>query len=719
MLTLLGCLIAVALLGYGISDTNHKTDPSFTYSVANYIGILEVVVVMSCKKTRVRILMHVLMVTLKIVLFRVRNATNTDDIVRIVLYEVIFFFYYLYHSYLEKQKFRTINQSITRLKNYQSLVSEDLPLSVLILDGDLKNVIFQNAHFAHTFNHRTMNIDILKKFKTEEEGSALIPQEPRSVYDCLEEIFEKINLGNRGHMSISAYIETNPRNGESPTLTSQTVHKNRFQIIIRKISWNFKPSFAFIFNDLTDKEMVVALTLADQQKENVIATVSHELRTPINGIIGLLNMSLEKCNNPEQLEHLTHCKSVSKLLLYLVNSILDLSQVRQNKLKVVKNNFNLYEMLEEIKALYTFQFEQKGLKFIIEQGPKLPRGVYNDKHRLIEVLINLLSNALKFTFKGYVKLKVSIDGAEPNCLSFSVEDTGIGIKDEDFPKLFHMFGKLEQQDKKINKHGVGLGLTICNQLIKALNFGANNKEMKVKSSYGEGTTFFFSIPYKKEARKEASAHVQYLLTDDTFDFNEYLEPNETPAKDPHFNERVSTLFSPKTLRNPFCEPPQNKRSVLGTSFHEDDSLEKLLPRQFSLTSRDRAVSSEKQVLVVDDNTFNHLAISHLLQRYGIKVYKAMSGQECLDLLMKKGKHINLIFMDIQMPVMDGIETTKRIKELIKSGQLPDIPIAALTATVDEGNRELYLKSGMIEVCEKPLKEKDVGRIVYKYVYKLE
>ena len=167
------------------------------------------------------------------------------------------------------------------------------------------------------------------------------------------------------------------------------------------------------------------------------------------------------------LTYLDHCKRCSKLLLHPVNSILDLSQIRHNGLKIAKENFNLDKCLEEVRSLYIYAAQCKNIQFLVERTPTVPDTIFTGQHRLVQILINLLGNAIKFTFSGYVKLKVSVDDAEK--ILFEVEDTGIGIADKDKCKLFKMFGKLNQSNKNTNKQGVGLGLTIANELVRVLN----------------------------------------------------------------------------------------------------------------------------------------------------------------------------------------------------------------------------------------------------------
>ncbi len=266
----------------------------------------------------------------------------------------------------------------------------------------------------------------------------------------------------------------------------------------------------------------MALKFADEQKDKVIATVSHELRTPINGILGLLEMVKARVTDQVSTMYLDNCKSCSSLLLYLVNSILDLSQLRNNSLTIVKNPFKLDQLLEEIRTLYLFQCDEKKIDFLLENNVQEDyKEIYTDKYRLIEVLINLLGNAIKFTFKGSITLRVSQNPPDSSKLTFSVIDTGVGIKPEDRPKLFKMFGKITQANKNINSHGVGLGLTIVNELVKSLNDDGIGS-LEFESEYGKGTSFSFTISVEnpsegriESARSHSSQMREYESYRDT------------------------------------------------------------------------------------------------------------------------------------------------------------------------------------------------------------
>jgi len=177
-----------------------------------------------------------------------------------------------------------------------------------------------------------------------------------------------------------------------------------------------------------------------------------------------------------------------------VNSILDLSQIKNNSLKIVKQSFVLDDIMEEVKSLYLYQCQVKNIKLIIEKASNVPKELFTDRYRLMEILVNLMGNAVKFTFKGSVTLKIELDSQRRDKLKFSIIDTGIGIKEEDQAQLFQRYHKIQNEDENININGVGLGLTIVKELVAALNSNDQEEDhIELRSEYMKGSTFIFKI----------------------------------------------------------------------------------------------------------------------------------------------------------------------------------------------------------------------------------
>ena len=236
------------------------------------------------------------------------------------------------------------------------------------------------------------------------------------------------------------------------------------------------------------------MKIADSNKAKVLASVSHELRTPLNAIIGRLGRCEAQIkDNPEVIEYLSLCRDNAHLLLRLANSLLDLQQLIHGKFKINPAKTEIRKILRDIAKLFKFQTAQKGIDLNLHIAERVPKFINTDEGRLKQILINLVANALKFTFTGSITLQV-IEYME--YLQISVIDTGAGIKDEEKYKLFTMFGKLGDQ-QEVNKNEIGLGLTIANALSLALSGRIDDedgqKSIEVESKVGKGSRFYFKI----------------------------------------------------------------------------------------------------------------------------------------------------------------------------------------------------------------------------------
>jgi signal transduction histidine kinase len=199
---------------------------------------------------------------------------------------------------------------------------------------------------------------------------------------------------------------------------------------------------------------------------------------------------LQKCH-----KYIKYSMKASNGLLMLVNDLLDFSQFINGKLRMTFEEINILSTVKDVAKIIKFQAKRKGLEFIIDCKFGKEMTMKTDSNRLKQILFNLLGNSLKFTQKGYIKLLLQINkNSKEEMISFSVEDTGIGIKPKNISRLFNMFGKLEQKDKSINKGGVGLGLSICQVIVKCLNHNAENIGIKVESQFGKGSIFSFLLP---------------------------------------------------------------------------------------------------------------------------------------------------------------------------------------------------------------------------------
>lgn len=353
---------------------------------------------------------------------------------------------------------------------------------------------------------------------------------------------------------------------------------------------------------------------ANKAKSEFLSNMSHEIRTPMNGIIGFVELLLGIENDEEKVEYLNIIKESSKHLLDIINDILSLSKIEANKYKICEKPTNLYSKLKTTAKLYKRQFNTKGLDFKIELNKSLDKDIITDETVFLTILNNLLSNALKFTDKGYVNL--SLNEIHGNKIELIIEDTGIGINEE---KQKHLFESFEQGEHYLTKQygGTGLGLAIVKKMVELLK-----GEISVKTKLGKGTRFVLTIPFK-----ELTSNCKK-------------------------NKKIITELSTK---------------------------------------------KKLKVISADDVEINQLLLEKIIKTECVIFKKVYNGKELLDELDKET--YDLILMDIQMPVLNGIEATKQIRNH-KSHK--HMPIIAISAYAFEEDITEMKKAGINDYVTKPI-----------------
>ena len=700
-LLLLGVIIGFLVSIIIILIKQQKNVLIRSFLVGNTWGIAETIIILSFKQTRFCVGALALAMSFKMIALREQLFGDPECVLVVLLISIFTLTIYMYNNVLDRKTFKIIYESRDKLKKFQDLLSNDFPSNVVIVNSAFDCILYSNQCFRAKFKiHKdeeafsVKNIGIFEKLIIEPDTTAIQSDDNTKI--SLPGFLQNLSLNSRKIQEDSKVLTLSATYTDDPDTTTY------YEIKLRQVLWENKCAYAILLNDVSDKQMVVALRMADKQKDRVIATLSHELRTPINGILGLLEMVKARIADTLSLNYLEYAKSCSNLLLYLVNSILDLSQLRHNSLRIVKTSFSLDELLGEVKSLYMFHSQQKGVEFVVEKGEDVPDMIYTDKYRLIEVLINLVGNAMKFTFEGSITLSIAVDEECSHKLVFSVTDTGIGIKDNDKSKLFQMFGKITYDNKNINSQGVGLGLTIANELVKALNDKDHQQKIEFESEHNKGSRFWFkvdtSIIEKSDSKETLSDDDICSQLLDSLDIKERAPGS---IKQLHSNiERYSKVYKGNYKTGPQLSSIQTQ---------ENETLSCRL--KLLSTESNRA----KKALIVDDNPFNLMAASFILEQLGFTITKAFNGKECIRLLEKSlhsEDRYSVIITDIQMPVMDGLEMSRIIEQRILKGEMYPIPIVAATAqSLNRQERARYGEYGIKYAIEKPINKEEVKNIL--------
>ncbi len=424
------------------------------------------------------------------------------------------------------------------------------------------------------------------------------------------------------------------------------------EISINLIQYKGRSCHFGYFKNITErKEAENALRLSKELaeksarfKSQFLADMSHEIRTPMNGVIGLTELALGQEMSSDLRDYLNKILTSSQSLLGILNDILDLSKIEAGGLTIVPASFDFDTVIDTLRHLFEQQAQRKGLAFHIDISGNTPLELIGDSLRLQQVLSNLLSNAVKFTESGHVELKISVLRRLKNqvILSFSVQDTGIGLSQSDISKLFVPFG---QADDSISRRfgGTGLGLAISRNLISLMG-----GTLKVDSVLGRGAVFSFELTLEV-----AGERIERLIRHEFFD-----------ADRRHSNQQFHTV-----------------NNLIGL-----------------------------HLLVAEDNLVNQFVAHGLLERSGFVVTLASNGKEALELLERQ--KFDAVLMDMQMPVMDGLEAVRSIR---KQKKFADLPVIALTAGVTQEDRNRCFAAGMNDFACKPINTPELIETLSKWI----
>ncbi|MGE0084536.1 MAG: transporter substrate-binding domain-containing protein [Desulfococcaceae bacterium] len=519
---------------------------------------------------------------------------------------------------------KLVKEISERRRAEEALCESESKLS-LVVDGIPDMLVYIKADLRYAFVNKAYS-DWYGLSREDIVGKKIRDILPRDVYERSLPNYQHVLRGN------TLFFENQTLNSEgrkSFVRVRMVPHRSEGQVI---------GFFASVI-DITERKQAEeelktakeAAEAATRAKSEFLANMSHEIRTPMNAVVNMTRLLLDTDLKGEQRDYAETAMTSSEILLSLLNDILDFSKIEAGKLELENRNFSLKDMLESVVKIINLKACEKGLRLEHSIDPDVHPFVTGDPVRLCQILLNLMNNAVKFTEKGGITVRVSSEDQTDTHITvkFGVTDTGAGIPENRRDRLFQPFSQLDASTSR-RYGGTGLGLVISKQLAELMGGSVG-----LESEPGKGSSFWFTAKMRK-------------------------------AEGKMFNDEYLMLKEKKTSDN--------------SSFNIQNP--------------------EFRILLAEDNIPNQKVVLAILKKYGLSADIANNGREAVEALRKKPYH--LVFMDMQMPEMDGVEAALLIRNPDSGVLNPDVPIVAMTANATMEDRQKCLDAGMNDYISKPV-----------------
>ncbi|CAK63833.1 unnamed protein product (macronuclear) [Paramecium tetraurelia] len=610
-------------------------------------------------------------------------------------------------------------------------------------------IIYQNKKSSYLMEDKSIN-EILMQAPTliDKQTKQLLQEQCNIKLQSVQDFRE--SLTQISLKELLEIIKTNlPLPHQLDVYVLQDFEMFYFQILINKESCD-KTTYNIVFQDMSDYSHYIKKKHSQTTMKQLFKSFSHELNTSLNYILALAQVAQCHENVPKTVSEkyflpILHC---GRIMHSLISDIMDYNLILSKQFNVEVSNFNIPQLISEVVDLFKYQVNQKHLK-IQFQNNLLNYDLVSDRNRIRQILINLVSNAQKFTFSGQIRIQVgAVVNNKQLCVIFHVFDTGIGMKQDEVERLHQLLSSGIPQSARISQNtaGFGLGLYISNKIAEVLSQTRYEKGggLRFESKYQSGFHAWFMArnqsysPVYQQSNPTPIVRIRKKIQIDTMEsqisrvnalpmrqkFSQILGIKDFKSERGLNKELSLKLRQPpsKIARELFLAAISSERRIESLSINQETNDQEFQNRIKHLN--ENCTNNQKcncpQILIVDDEQINIMALSMMLDQMGYSSDSVFNGEECVNLIFsnqKKSKcnkcrsqQYRMIFMDINMPILDGIQATVRIKS-----KYSNIIVIACTAFSDTETRNICYKSGMSYHIQKPVKKDQLIEILSYYL----